>query len=160
MASSEAGKWRVELQEDSDIYLKLAKKNEKQAGYTRLDAAQRWWLLTPAGKTNIGAFWFEAFLYVQNMAPSPGNFHRAAQGRVNQARLQRIAHEATNAVHLWPYYSTSFGHCECPPSWQYSLRGPDGQNDSTGTYLTGNVLHSMLTSLLETITETGEQLQC
>ncbi|EEY55103.1 uncharacterized protein PITG_19794 [Phytophthora infestans T30-4] len=103
--SGEAGKRRVELQEDLDIYLKLATPPPKQADYTKPDAGnfalslvRRRRLLTPADKTNIGAFWFEAFLYVNSMAPPPPNFHRATQGRVEQARLQRIAHEATNVV--------------------------------------------------------------
>ncbi|KAI9990052.1 hypothetical protein PInf_020358 [Phytophthora infestans] len=60
--SGEAGKRRVELQEDLDIYLKLAPP-PKQADYTKPDAGnfalslvRRRRLLTPADKTNIGIY--------------------------------------------------------------------------------------------------------
>ncbi|KAF4143058.1 hypothetical protein GN958_ATG07734, partial [Phytophthora infestans] len=121
----------------------------KQADYTKPDAGnfalslvRRRRLLTPADKTNIGAFWFEAFLYVNSMAPPPPNFHRATQGRVEQARLQRIAHEATNVMTI------------LPSGPRQTIR------QHRHLSLTGNVLHSMPTSLLETSSETGERLRC
>lgn len=80
-----------------------------QADYMKLTAgnfvssqSRGWCLLTPMDKANIGSFRFEAFFYVRNMAPPPAKFHRATQGRDQQARLQWMAHGVANAVEFGP----------------------------------------------------------
>ncbi|KAG4064641.1 hypothetical protein PC123_g561 [Phytophthora cactorum] len=50
---------------------------------------------------------------LRNVAPLSANFHRATRDRVEQARLQRMAHEAANPVFLGRS-QLAIWHSECP----------------------------------------------
>ncbi|OWZ15293.1 hypothetical protein PHMEG_00011101 [Phytophthora megakarya] len=62
---------------------------------------RRWRLLKPSEKEPEGQFRFLCFLYVANVMSPPSSssdFHRATENRIQQARMQRLAHEAANSV--------------------------------------------------------------
>ncbi|KAL3663846.1 hypothetical protein V7S43_011259 [Phytophthora oleae] len=106
-ATPEAVRRPIELPEDVDIYLKKAR-NDSQEKYVKLGhhnfvatLQHLWKLLSPGDLAQLGDFRFETFLYVQRAAP-PEQFHRATAHRVENARMQRAAYEATNAVTFGP----------------------------------------------------------
>ncbi|KAE8958232.1 hypothetical protein PR002_g30927 [Phytophthora rubi] len=99
-ASPEAAKKRIELHDNSDIYLKRAN-NDGQSKYVlltednfRSTLEHRWRLLQPEERLVLSAFRFQAFLYVRSSAQPPAQFHRATAARIKRARVQRMAHEA------------------------------------------------------------------
>ncbi|OWY97785.1 hypothetical protein PHMEG_00031599 [Phytophthora megakarya] len=65
---------------------------------------RRWRRLKPSDKGPQRSFKFLAFLYVCNVTSlaTSADFHRATEKRVQQARLQRMAHEAANEVSVGP----------------------------------------------------------
>ncbi|KAF4142940.1 hypothetical protein GN958_ATG07866 [Phytophthora infestans] len=74
--------------------LDVAEGNENQGKYTRLSTANFVESL-------------HLFLYVANATPAAtsADFHHAMEKRVQQARLQRLAHEAASAVSFGPIAS-------------------------------------------------------
>ncbi|KAE8882568.1 hypothetical protein PF005_g19745 [Phytophthora fragariae] len=99
-ASPEAAKKRIELHDNSDIYLKRAN-NDGQSKYVMLTEdnfrstlEHRWRLLQPEERLVLSAFRFQAFLYVRSSAQPPAQFHRTTAARIKRARVQRMAHEA------------------------------------------------------------------
>ncbi|GMF41807.1 unnamed protein product [Phytophthora fragariaefolia] len=107
-ASPEATKKRIELHDNSDIYLKRAN-NDGQSKYVlltdenfRATLEHRWRLLQPEVRRVLSVFRFQAFLCVRSAAQPPAQFHRAAAARIKRARVQRMAHEAANAVTFGP----------------------------------------------------------
>ncbi|KAF4043112.1 hypothetical protein GN244_ATG04587 [Phytophthora infestans] len=99
-------KKQLQLRENSDIYLKRSS-NENQDKYMRLSTTnfveslgRRWQLLKSSDRSPGSGFRFLAFLYVKNATPiaASADFQRATEKRIQRARLQRLAHEATNAV--------------------------------------------------------------
>ncbi|KAF4030197.1 hypothetical protein GN244_ATG18068 [Phytophthora infestans] len=103
LGTPEAVKRPIQLPENVGIYLKRAR-NDSQEKYVLLTPDNftatlhhRWKLLTPGDLARIGDFRFEAFLYVQRATP-PEQFHRATAQRIQNARVQRMAYEATNSI--------------------------------------------------------------
>lgn len=104
----ESAKKPIKLPNDSDVYLKPSK-NGAQDTYVCLTVENfsttlehRWRLLTPVDLRSPESFRFEAFIYVRSAAPVASQFFRATAPRIETARVQRIAHEAANAVSFGP----------------------------------------------------------